>query len=365
VLVDLLTVYGEGGKAIVFTQTKREADEVAASVGGHLPCGALHGDMSQREREKVLAAFRANKLTVLVATDVAARGLDIPDVDLVVHYELPQDPESFLHRSGRTGRAGKSGTAIAMFQPKEIGYFKRILRETETQGVKLIPAPSPTQVIEAAAKQVMYRLDGVDEEVKSYFAPVAKLVLSSRDPQEAMVAALAALSGIQEVPEPRSLLTLEEGVQTLQIMSKPGRIVRPSHVRCGPRSEPAPLKGSAPGCLLWQPCPLECSLCKGLTCLSCRCALPPPHPHPHTHHPLSCLQRHCGQAAGGHAVQRGRRGPHPHAGGGRRVRCVPPAPALRAWRPAPGCPCSPRVAWSGMTLRYMCSAPLPACPSEP
>jgi superfamily II DNA or RNA helicase len=62
VLVDLLTVYGEGGKAIVFTQTKREADEVAASVGGHLPCGALHGDMSQREREKVLANFRANKV---------------------------------------------------------------------------------------------------------------------------------------------------------------------------------------------------------------------------------------------------------------------------------------------------------------
>ncbi|EFN52705.1 hypothetical protein CHLNCDRAFT_36787, partial [Chlorella variabilis] len=230
VLVDLLTVYGEGGKAIVFTQTKREADEVAASVGGHLPCGALHGDMSQREREKVLASFRANKLMVLVATDVAARGLDIPDVDVVVHYELPQDPESFLHRSGRTGRAGKSGTAIAMFQPKEIGYFKRILRETEVQGVKLITAPSPTQVIEAAAKQVMYRLDGVDAEVRKYFTPVAKMLLSSRDPQEALEAALAALSGIQEVPEPRSLLTMEEGIQTLQMMSKPGRITRPAHV---------------------------------------------------------------------------------------------------------------------------------------
>lgn len=62
VLVDLLTVYGEGGKAIVFTQTKREADEVAASVGGHLPCGALHGDMSQREREKCLSAFRDKKV---------------------------------------------------------------------------------------------------------------------------------------------------------------------------------------------------------------------------------------------------------------------------------------------------------------
>ncbi|PRW21064.1 glutamate--cysteine chloroplastic isoform A [Chlorella sorokiniana] len=230
VLVDLLTVYGEGGKAIVFTQTKREADEVAASVGGHLPCGALHGDMSQREREKVLASFRDKKLTVLVATDVAARGLDIPDVDLVVHYELPQDPESFLHRSGRTGRAGKSGTAIAMFQPKEIGYFKRILRETETEGVKLISAPSPTEVIEAAAKQVMYRLDGVDAEVRSYFGPVARMLLAERDPQEALEAALAALSGIQEIPEPRSLLTMEEGVQTLLIMSKPGRITRPSHV---------------------------------------------------------------------------------------------------------------------------------------
>lgn len=161
VLVDLLTVYGEGGKAIVFTQvlpslppassfflplcawlpgcraacvgaqprtpnlptrppppthppvqTKREADEVAASVGGHLPCGALHGDMSQREREKVLAAFRDKKLTVLVATDVAARGLDIPDVDLVVHYELPQDPESFLHRSGECARGQAGGAAL-------------------------------------------------------------------------------------------------------------------------------------------------------------------------------------------------------------------------------------------------------------
>ena len=73
-----------------------------------------------------------------------------------------------------------------MFQPKEIGYFKRILRETEVQGVKLITAPSPTQVIEAAAKQVMYRLDGVDAEVRKYFTPVAKMLLSSRDPQEAL-----------------------------------------------------------------------------------------------------------------------------------------------------------------------------------
>lgn len=230
VLVDLLTVYGAGGKAIVFCQTKREADEVAAAVMSHLPCEPLHGDMSQKEREKVLAGFRAGSVNVLVATDVAARGLDIPDVEVVVHYELPQDPESFLHRSGRTGRAGRSGIAIAMFTRREIGYFKRILRETETPGVELISPPNPVEVIQAAAKTVMNRLDNVDAEVKTYFAPVAKLVLASRDPLDAVTTALAALSGIKEVPLPRSLLTLVDDMTTLQMMSKEGRINRAGHI---------------------------------------------------------------------------------------------------------------------------------------
>ena len=230
VLVDVLTVYADGGKAIVFTQTKRDADEVAAAVALHMPCEPLHGDMAQAERDRVMASFRAGRTLVLVATDVAARGLDIPAVDLVVHYELPRDPEAFLHRSGRTGRAGRAGTAIAMYTGREIGYFKRILRETETTDVTVINPPSPLQVVEAAAKQVMYRLDGVDEAVRAYFAPVARTVLSSRDPQEALEIALAALSGIKEIPEPRSLLTMQEGYVTLQMMSAPGRIVKPGNV---------------------------------------------------------------------------------------------------------------------------------------
>jgi ATP-dependent RNA helicase DDX21 len=230
VLVDVLTVHRDGGKAIVFTQTKRDCDEVAAAVALHMPCEPLHGDMAQSERERVLAGFRAGRTSVLVATDVAARGLDIPDVDLVVHYELPRDPEAFLHRSGRTGRAGRNGTAIAMYSQKEIGYFKRILRETETTNVTVVPVPGPREVVEAAAKEVMYRLDGVDDEVREYFAPVAKTVLASKDPQAALEAALAALSGIKSIPEPRSLLTMQEGFVTLQIMSSPGRIVKPGNV---------------------------------------------------------------------------------------------------------------------------------------
>ncbi|KAL6784682.1 hypothetical protein ACKKBG_A02765 [Auxenochlorella protothecoides x Auxenochlorella symbiontica] len=186
--------------------------------------------MSQAEREKVLRAFRRGGISVLVATDVAARGLDIPDVDLVVHYELPQDAESFLHRSGRTGRAGKDGVAIAMFTRREAGWMKRILRETGTAGVTLITAPTAVQVMEAAARQVMTRLDGVEEEVRAFFRPVARRILASREPAEALEAALAALSGIKEVPEPRSLLTQEEGLVTLRLSGRRGRISRPAQV---------------------------------------------------------------------------------------------------------------------------------------
>jgi ATP-dependent RNA helicase DDX21 len=230
VLVDLLTVYGEGGKAIVFTQTKRDCDEVAATVALHLPCEPMHGDMAQKERERVMAGFRAGRVSVLVATDVAARGLDIPAVDLVVHYEMPRDPETFLHRSGRTGRAGRKGTAIAMFTRNEMGYLKRVLRDTETGGVELINPPGPKAIMEAAAKQVMYRLDGVDDEVKAFFTPVAKLILEQRDPVSALEAALSALSGIKTLPGQRSLLTAAEGYTTLQLMSAPGRIAKPGNV---------------------------------------------------------------------------------------------------------------------------------------
>ena len=82
--------------------------------------------------------FRDGKFSVLVATDVAARGLDVPDVDLVIHSTLPQDIESFTHRSGRTGRAGKSGTTIAMFGPRDRQYFHRIMKQVKVS-LQLIP----------------------------------------------------------------------------------------------------------------------------------------------------------------------------------------------------------------------------------
>ncbi|KAH9303809.1 hypothetical protein KI387_008213, partial [Taxus chinensis] len=112
-LVDL--EHAKGGKCIVFTQTKRDADYLSTSLSQALGCKALHGDISQGQRERTLAGFRQGQFNVLIATDVAARGLDVPNVDLIIHYELPTSSEIFVHRSGRTGRAGKKGTAILIY----------------------------------------------------------------------------------------------------------------------------------------------------------------------------------------------------------------------------------------------------------
>lgn len=112
ILGPLITEHAKGGKCIIFTQTKRDADRLAGHVSRSFRCEALHGDISQIQRERTLSGFRDGSFNILVATDVASRGLDVPNVDLVIHYELPHTSEIFVHRSGRTGRAGKKGSAI-------------------------------------------------------------------------------------------------------------------------------------------------------------------------------------------------------------------------------------------------------------
>ncbi|EEF41817.1 dead box ATP-dependent RNA helicase, putative [Ricinus communis] len=92
-------------------------------------CEALHGDISQSQRERTLSGFRSGSFNILVATDVAARGLDVPNVDLVIHYALPNCSETFVHRSGRTGRAGKKGTAILVYTPDQTRQVKIYERE--------------------------------------------------------------------------------------------------------------------------------------------------------------------------------------------------------------------------------------------
>ena len=118
-------------RAIVFTRTKRGADRVAQymeAVG--VTAAAIHGDKSQGQRERALAAFKAGKVRALVATDIAARGIDIDAVSHVINYELPQVPEAYVHRIGRTARAGADGSAISFCADDERGLLRDIQRTT-------------------------------------------------------------------------------------------------------------------------------------------------------------------------------------------------------------------------------------------
>jgi ATP-dependent RNA helicase RhlE len=124
-------------RMIVFTRTKRGADKVAKKLNSEgLGASAIHGNKSQGQRERALAAFRAGTEPVLIATDIAARGIDVPGVEVVVNYDLPNIPESYVHRIGRTARAGASGIAVSFCAEDEAKY----LRDIEKLIRKQIPA---------------------------------------------------------------------------------------------------------------------------------------------------------------------------------------------------------------------------------
>jgi superfamily II DNA/RNA helicase len=213
VLADLLTVYNPE-KAIVFTRTKREADELAMElIHRGLEAEALHGDLAQSQRERALGNFRNGRAGVLVATDVAARGLDIPEVDLVVQYHLPQDPDSYVHRSGRTGRAGRTGTAIVMYGDRDGREMNGLERVT---GVRFIerPLPTPKEVQSASAKASADLVRHVDPAAATTFQVEAERLFSELG-LEALARALAKISGVSEPVKAASLLSGEEGLTTI------------------------------------------------------------------------------------------------------------------------------------------------------
>ena len=116
-------------RTIMFTRTKRAADRVARDLQNEgVKVAAIHGDLRQKDRERALADFGAGKLAVLVATDVAARGIHVDDVDIVIHFDPPEDHKNYLHRSGRTARAGESGVVVTLVLWNEELEIKRLQR---------------------------------------------------------------------------------------------------------------------------------------------------------------------------------------------------------------------------------------------
>ena len=116
-------------RVLVFTRTKHRANRLSqALVKASIRSDCLHGNKSQSARERALAAFHAGRIRVLVATDIAARGIDVDDISHVINFELPNEPESYVHRIGRTARAGKAGTALSFCDPSESDYLRQIER---------------------------------------------------------------------------------------------------------------------------------------------------------------------------------------------------------------------------------------------
>src|SRR5580765_1784950 len=137
----------ERGLALVFVRTKRGADRLAQKLHRRdVPALALHGDMSQSQREHALARFRAGKVTTLVATDVAARGLDLTDITHVINFDPPADDKGYVHRVGRTGRAGRGGNGITFVLPEQQADVSRVAsrlghrEQFESEGMRVAPA---------------------------------------------------------------------------------------------------------------------------------------------------------------------------------------------------------------------------------
>ncbi|XP_010712814.1 nucleolar RNA helicase 2 [Meleagris gallopavo] len=214
VLGDIIQVYsGSHGRTIVFCETKKEANELALNSALKQEAQSLHGDIPQKQREITLKGFRNGVFEVLIATNVAARGLDIPEVDLVIQCSPPKDVDSYIHRSGRTGRAGRAGICICFYQRKEEDLLKQVEQKAGIT-FRRIGVPSATEIIKASSDDAKKCLDAVPPSAIDYFRQSARELIEEKGAVDALAAALAHISGASSIQQ-RSLLNSTAGFVTM------------------------------------------------------------------------------------------------------------------------------------------------------
>ncbi len=163
VLSRLLDIYNPK-LSVIFCNTKRQVDELVMNLQGRgYFADGLHGDLKQTQRDRVMNGFRKGRTEILVATDVAARGIDVDDVDIVFNYDIPQDEEYYVHRIGRTGRAGKEGLAFSFIFGKEVYKLKDIQRYCKTK-IKARPVPSANDVANTKMDNMFKQIKDIIEE---------------------------------------------------------------------------------------------------------------------------------------------------------------------------------------------------------
>ncbi len=186
-------------RSIIFAATKRAVDELSESLQARgYPAEALHGDMSQSQRERVMRSFKEGRLDILVATDVAARGIDVENVTHVFNFDIPPDPEYYVHRIGRTGRVGRAGEAITLVNPWEQRELRMIERTTGAR-IERRDIPSMAEVEDREREAVAARVDRFLQEGR--WAPYREVVedlATEHDPMDVAAAALAMLGRRQQ-----------------------------------------------------------------------------------------------------------------------------------------------------------------------
>lgn len=196
--------------SMIFCNTKKDVDEVTSDLltRGFL-AEALHGDMKQMQRDRVMQRFREGTINVLVASDVAARGLDIDDVEIVFNYDLPQDDEYYVHRIGRTGRASKTGISVSLVTRSERSQLRQIIRYTKAE-IKKMEVPSLDKVLKVRTKRIIERALTVSQEESKYDSIITKqLNKVSEEEKDNLIKGLTSLlinasesnSEIEEVKE--------------------------------------------------------------------------------------------------------------------------------------------------------------------
>mmetsp|Transcript_84627 Transcript_84627/g.238032 ORF Transcript_84627/g.238032 Transcript_84627/m.238032 type:complete len:693 (-) Transcript_84627:113-2191(-) len=221
-LADLCKVHaGAFGKTLVFTDTKKECDELGQNATlVSMGAGILHGDIPQNQREVVMDNFRTGKIKLLIATDVAARGLDVPNVDLVVMTHPPQDLDTYVHRSGRTARGGRKGTCVIFYSRYE-EYLIRLLQNKKGIPMKRRGPPQPSEVVAQAARDAVRHVDNIHQDNVEAFTKVAEELIAERaSPVFLLAAALAAMTGYTARIKSRSLLTSYEGAVAILVESE-------------------------------------------------------------------------------------------------------------------------------------------------
>ncbi len=179
---DILMVYGgTHSRTIIFCDKKKQANDIHLNGDLKVENNVLHGEIPQKQREVVFETFRNGNLKCLIATNVAARGLDIPKVDLIIQLTPPQELDSYIHRSGRTGRAGKSGVCITLVTKYEENAVKKIEHLAKIK-IQKVGMPQIADIMKANARDIKEGFTKVEDEVLPYFKETVDEILTKFEP---------------------------------------------------------------------------------------------------------------------------------------------------------------------------------------